>query len=111
MSSAASPLANASPWLARSSAATCCSTAVRVGLPDREYSYPWCTPTSLWAKVVDSEIGVTTAPVDGSGGCPAWIAAVSKAQPDCCCSSPMGGGPLGSERRGARQAFAVASCS
>jgi hypothetical protein len=52
VSSAASPLANASPRVPRSRAARQVSRAVRVGLPDREYSYPWCTPTSDCAYVL-----------------------------------------------------------
>ena len=81
LSSAASPLANASPWRAASSEATQVSSAERVGLPEREYSKPLCPPTPSWANVVDSEIGVTTAPVAGSGSWPAWTARVSKPQP------------------------------
>ena len=76
LSSAARPLANARPWSAPSSDATCASSAVRVGLPEREYSKPLCRPTPSWANVVDSEIGVTTAPVVGSGSWPAWMARV-----------------------------------
>ena len=54
------------------------SSAARVGLPEREYSKPWCSPTERCANVVESVIGVTTAPVVGSGGWPSWIARVSK---------------------------------
>ena len=90
MSSAASPLANASPWRASSSDATHVSSAVRVGLPVREYSKPLWPPTPSWANVVLSEIGVTTAPVAGSGSWPACTARVSNPQPDCSSSSPIG---------------------
>ncbi len=78
LSSAANPLANARPWRASSSDATCASSADRVGLPERAYSNPLWPPTPSWANVVDSEIGVTTAPVAGSGSWPAWIALVEK---------------------------------
>ena len=40
VSSAASPLANAKPWRPPSRAAMHSSSAVRVGLAEREYSYP-----------------------------------------------------------------------
>ena len=67
LSSAARPLANASPWRACSSEARQISSAMRVGLPDREYSNPLCTPTSSWANVVANVIGTTTAPLVASG--------------------------------------------
>ena len=76
LSSAARPDANDSPCRACSSDATWVSIAVRVGLPDREYSNPLWLPTPSWANVVDSEIGPTTAPVVGSGSWPAWMARV-----------------------------------
>src|SRR6056297_2284649 len=78
LSSAARPLAKARPCAASSSDATCASSAERVGLPEREYSKPLWPPTPSWANVVDNEIGVTTAPVVGSGSWPAWIARVEK---------------------------------
>ena len=68
------PLANASPRLAPSSDATHVSSAARVGLPVRPYSNPACLPTASWANVVARLIGVTTAPVTGSGSWPAWMA-------------------------------------
>ncbi len=78
VSSAASPEANASPCAPPSSAARHSSSAVRVGLAERLYSYPPRsppTPSCLYVEVW--WIGTTTDPVLGSGSCPAWIASVS----------------------------------
>ena len=61
------PTRRRSPWAAPSSEATHASSAARVGLPERAYSKPWCSPTASWANVVDSVIGVTTAPRRGVG--------------------------------------------
>ena len=52
VSSAARPLAKAKPCRPPSRAAMHSSSAVRVGLADREYSYPPRTPpTPSWMKV------------------------------------------------------------
>ena len=52
VSSAAKPLANASPCLPPSSAAMHSSRAVRVGLEEREYSKPpRVSPTLSWMNV------------------------------------------------------------
>src|SRR3954447_2604660 len=78
VSSAASPDANASPRRPPSTAARHSSSAVRVGLADRLYSYPPRsppTPSCLYVEVW--WIGTTTDPVAGSASCPAWIASVS----------------------------------
>src|SRR6476659_6147972 len=91
LSSAARPEAKARPWAAPSSDATHASSAARVGLPERAYSYPWCSPTAVWANVVDREIGATTAPVAASGGWPACTARVSNPQPSSTPRSPMVG--------------------
>jgi len=64
---AASPEANVRQWRADSSDARHSSRAWRVGLPEREYSNPWCTPTALCRYVVARWMGWTTAPVAGSG--------------------------------------------
>src|SRR5882672_376194 len=53
------------------------SRAPRVGFPEREYSKPLCSPGPSWAKVLESTIGCITAPEEGSGCCPAWMAKVS----------------------------------
>ena len=50
------------------------SNAARVGLPVRPYSKPACLPTASWANVVARLIGVTTAPVVGSG----WLTRVDR---------------------------------
>src|SRR5438874_12922352 len=76
--SAPSPDEKARQCLASSSAARHSSRALRVGLPVREYSNPWCLPTPCWAKVVAMWIGWTTAPVAGSGPCPTCKARVEK---------------------------------
>src|SRR6266480_3625054 len=78
--SAPSPEENARQCLAPSSAARHSSSALRVGLPVREYSKPLCVPTPCWAKVVAMWIGCTTAPVAGSGPCPTCKALVEKPQ-------------------------------
>jgi hypothetical protein len=39
---------------------------------------PVCSPGERWAKVVDREMGVVTAPVTGSGDWPAWMQRVPK---------------------------------
>src|SRR3954454_5437571 len=91
LSSAARPEAKAKPWAPPSSDATHVSSAARVGLPERAYSKPLCSPTAAWAKVVDREIGATTAPVAASGGCPTCTALVSKPQPASAARSPMVG--------------------
>src|SRR4051794_8321074 len=78
VSSAASPEAKASPRAPPSIAARHSSSAVRVGLAERLYSYPPRsppTPSCLYVEVW--WIGTTTDPVLGSGCCPAWIASVS----------------------------------
>ena len=66
----------------------------RVGLPVRAYSKPWCSPTPSCANVVASVIGVTTAPVRGSGSWPAWIARVSnpRVRRDCVGRARLPGG-------------------
>ena len=62
-----------------SRAARHCSRAVRVGLADRLYSYPPRSPPTPSCLYVDvAWIGTLTAPVAGSGSCPAWMARVSK---------------------------------
>ncbi len=79
VSSAASPLAKANPRLPPSSAARHSSSAVRVGLAEREYSYPFRSPpTPSWANVDEATMGGMTAPVVGSGSWPAWMARVEK---------------------------------
>src|SRR6266480_538157 len=78
--SAPSPEENARQCLAPSSAARHSSSALRVGLPVREYSNPLCLPTPCWAKVVAMWIGCTTAPVAGSGPCPTCKARVENPQ-------------------------------
>src|SRR6266508_4072422 len=73
------PEANASPCRPPSSAARHSCSASRVGLAVRLYSYPSRgSPTASCAYVLVWKIGGTTAPVRGSGSCPAWIASVSK---------------------------------
>jgi hypothetical protein len=49
------------------SLATQLSSAFRVGFDEREYSKPSWSPTARCANVVESVIGVTTAPVATSG--------------------------------------------
>jgi len=44
----------------------------------REYSKPLCSPGPDCAYVEVRYTGVMTAPVVGSGRCPAWMASVSK---------------------------------
>ena len=66
---------------APSSAARWVSSAVRVGLPLRAYSYPACWPTASCRKVVASEIGGTTAPVARSGAPAPCTALVPKPFP------------------------------
>ena len=61
-----------------SSAARFASSAKRVGFWVREYSKPVCSPGAFCANVDVRNTGVMTAPVTGSGCCPAWTAAVSK---------------------------------
>ena len=74
-SSAARPLANASPCRALSSDATHVSSASRVGLrAARVLVARGACPTASCANVVASVIGGTTAPVAASGSWPAWIA-------------------------------------
>src|SRR5215472_19282466 len=78
--SAPSPEENARQCLAPSSAARFSSSALRVGLPVREYSYPWCLPTPCCANVVAMWMGCTTAPVSGSGPWPTCRALVENPQ-------------------------------
>src|SRR5439155_15951160 len=78
--SAPSPDEKARQCLASSSAARHSSSALRVGLPVREYSNPLCLPTPCWAKVVAMWMGCTTAPVAGSGPCPTCKARVENPQ-------------------------------
>ena len=66
------------PWGAPSRPASAASIVDRVGFPEREYSNSRGRATPSWANVVARLIGATTAPVTGSGGCPPWIALVSK---------------------------------
>ena len=72
------PLAKASPARPPRAPRGRTRAPARVGLPVRPYSKPACLPTASWAKVVARLMGVTTAPVTGSEGWPAWIARVSK---------------------------------
>src|SRR5882672_4653848 len=85
--SAPSPDEKARQCFASSSAARHSSSALRVGLPVREYSKPWCLPTACCAKVVAMWMGWTTAPVAGSGPWPTCRARVAKPQ----LSPPPGG--------------------
>src|SRR2546421_4858379 len=78
--SAPRPDENARQCFASSSAARHSSSALRVGLPVREYSKPWCLPTPWCAKVVAMWIGWTTAPVAGSGPWPTCRARVENPQ-------------------------------
>ena len=79
MSSAASPEANAKARAPPSTAASASSSAVRVGLPEREYSYPPRSPPTPSCLYVETWwIGGTTAPVAASGSWPAWMARVAK---------------------------------
>src|SRR2546430_9902514 len=76
--SAPIPEEKARQYFAPSRAARHSSSALRVGLPVREYSKPWCLPTPCCAKVVAMWMGWTTAPVTGSGPCPTCNAFVEK---------------------------------
>ena len=102
VSSAASPLAKANPREPPSRAARHSSSAVRVGLAEREYSYPFRSPpTPSWAKVEEATIGGITAPVVGSGSWPAWMARVEKPGRSTMSVSVRGAARA---RRGARRA-------
>src|SRR5438093_9949658 len=78
--SAPIPEEKARQCFAPSRAARHSSSALRVGLPVREYSKPWCLPTPCCANVVAMWMGWTTAPVTGSGPCPTCNAFVEKPQ-------------------------------
>lgn len=66
------PELKARAYRACSSAATASSKLSRLGFEDLEYSYcPIGLPTDVWAKVVESDKGAITAPVEGSGWAPA----------------------------------------
>src|SRR3954466_5527696 len=75
---AAKPDANAKPRVPFSKFAMQFSNACRVGFCDRAYSYPVCTPGECCLNVDVAKIGVITAPVVGSGDCPAWMDRVAK---------------------------------
>src|SRR5438552_9922274 len=99
--SAPIPEEKARQCFAPSRAARHSSSALRVGLPVREYSNPWCLPTPCCANVVAMWMGCTTAPVAGSGPCPTCSARVEKPQftsPPCgevgpvCGADPAGWG-------------------
>src|SRR5256886_10418071 len=76
--SAPIPEEKARQCFAPSRAARHSSSALRVGLPVREYSKRWCLPTPCCANVVAMWMGWTTAPVTGSGPCPTCSARVEK---------------------------------
>src|SRR5438552_4061906 len=78
--SAPIPEEKARQCFAPSRAARHSSSALRVGLPVREYSKPWCLPTPCCANVVAMWMGWTTAPVTGSGPCPTCNARVENPQ-------------------------------
>src|SRR5690606_38446660 len=94
---AARPDAKARPWRAPSSEAMHRSRAARVGLPLRAYSHPRCRATPIWANVVETLIGGTTAPVAGSGSWPTWMARVSN--PRWSLAAVMAARPVRSRRR------------
>ena len=73
---AAIPEANAKPCVPPSSDATFRSSASRVGLLTRAYSWPLCLPSASWTYVEVWKIGIVTAPASGSGSCPACTARV-----------------------------------
>lgn len=77
---AALPDANANPYLPFSRSAIQSSNAFRVGLPDREYSYPVCTPGDFCANVDARLIGTVTAPVTTSAF---WPACMHRVANDC----------------------------
>src|SRR2546421_604593 len=56
------------------------SKAKRVGFWLRGYWKPLCAPALPWAQVEVGSISTITAPVEGSGCWPAWIARVSNAR-------------------------------
>src|ERR671935_2515552 len=93
--SAPRPEEKARQCRAFSSAARFCSSALRVGLPVREYSKPLCLPTPCCAYVVAMWIGWTTAPVSGSGPWPTCSARVAKPQPSD--SGKLGPAAVGDE--------------
>src|SRR5579864_478081 len=74
---AAIPLENTRDATPPSSAARFCSSRVRVGLETRAYSYPLFLPNSSWTYVDVAKIGTATAPVEGSGSWPTWMALVA----------------------------------
>src|SRR5262249_24073774 len=75
---AANPEAKASPRSPPSIEARQLSRAARVGLPLRAYSYPLWSPGAACVKVELTEMGITVAPLAGSGGWPACMARVLK---------------------------------
>src|SRR5438270_6672391 len=75
---AAIPLANTCAEVPPSSAARFSSSRVRVGFDTRAYSYPLFLPISSCTYVEVAKIGTVTAPVEGSGSCPTWMARVAK---------------------------------
>ena len=77
MACAPLPLEKARPCFPPSSEARQASSAVRVGFPLREYSYPLCLPGSACTKVALLKMGVMIAPVEGSGDCPACTTRVA----------------------------------
>src|SRR5271157_931879 len=81
-SMAAIPEPNAMPCFPFSSAAIFCSSAVRVGLETREYSYPLLLPRPCWTYVDVRCTGIMIEPVVGSGCWPAWIALVERRMGD-----------------------------
>src|SRR5947209_5421892 len=71
------PLPNTCADLPPSTAARFCSSRVRVGLETRAYSYPLFFPISSCTYVDVRKIGTVTAPVEGSGSWPTWMAVVA----------------------------------
>src|SRR6266702_3546385 len=89
---AAIPEANARANRPFSSAARHSSSAVRVGLPVREYSKPERRPpTPSWAYVEVAWMGTITERVAGSGSWPAGLARVAKP----VLGRPTAGAPAG----------------